>query len=83
MFTSRAEFRTLLRQDNADLRLTEMSYRLGLASQERMAKTLLKKNGVETSLVIYSDEGHGWRPNLKPWNRADLLNRMINWFASH
>jgi tRNA uridine 5-carboxymethylaminomethyl modification enzyme len=47
MFTSRAEFRTILRQDNADLRLTELSYRLGLASQERMDAVIAKRDGVE------------------------------------
>lgn len=55
MFTSRAEYRTILRQDNADLRLTERSYKMGLASEERMQNVINKNAGVERIKKLLSE----------------------------
>lgn len=61
MFTSRAEFRTLLRQDNADIRLTEKSYKIGLASDERMKAVDIKKT--EVSFVKETLKNYSVEPN--------------------
>jgi tRNA uridine 5-carboxymethylaminomethyl modification enzyme len=79
MFTSRAEFRTLLRQDNADLRLTEKSFGLGLAKQDRLDAVLRKKKDValiHDILREYAIEPNEINPYLTEIGSAPLVEKQ-------
>jgi tRNA uridine 5-carboxymethylaminomethyl modification enzyme len=70
MFTSRAEYRILLRQDNADVRLTPIGYKIGLISEKRY-EILLKKNRAVESLISFA---HG--QSVKASEMCDYLKSV-------
>ncbi|MBT5530588.1 MAG: tRNA uridine-5-carboxymethylaminomethyl(34) synthesis enzyme MnmG [Cytophagia bacterium] len=70
LFTSRAEFRILLRQDNADIRLTKRSNQIGLASNDSLERVLKKEKSVDSIKAFFTEQG----ASLEELNSA-IINR--------
>ena len=70
MMTSRAEYRLLLRQDNADFRLTNLGYRVGLVTEERYDKFIKRKQNIENELERLK--------NLKVTNKKEINEFLIS-----